>query len=97
MIQIVRGDANIANFKAALDKVMIVNICAKIIKLDRKISGLHLTCERIAKRLAESSRSINIPLTATDKQRREKWKSLNVVPVCVAEQDVPAKRTLAFG
>src|SRR5215831_5791447 len=87
MIQVAGGDLNVVNLETALDKVMKANARSEFIKRNREIGILHLAGERIAQRLTEPRRAVDVPLTTTNKQRCKERESLNVIPVRVADQE----------
>ena len=68
-------------------------LAPQLIECDREVNVLHLSGKRVAKRLAETGRPIDIPVTPGNKQRRKKRKSLDMIPVRVTEQDAATQRS----
>ena len=92
MIQIARSDGNIVDLKRSLDKLVVANFGAKLIKLNRKVSILHLPCERVMQRLAHTFRSVDVPLAARRKEGSEEGNALDMIPVRMTDQDMTARR-----
>jgi hypothetical protein len=68
----------------------------ELIECDWEVNVLHLSGERLAKRLVETCWPINIPVTPGNKQRCKKRKSLDVIPMRVTEQDAATQRSSGF-
>src|SRR5207247_8921222 len=96
MVQIARGDADVIDLETTLDEVMKKDAGTELIECDREVNVLHLSGKRVAKRLAETGRPIDIPVTSVNKQRRKKRKSLDVIPMRVTEQDAATQRSSGF-
>ena len=96
MVQIVRLDADILDEKSALDDFVKVHVRGESIQRDRKVRIVHLRAENVAERLVQPSGSVDVPLVSRHEERREKWQPLNMVPVRVRDQNMPA-RSAAFG
>jgi hypothetical protein len=60
-------------------------------ELHREIGALHLATEDVLHGLLKTSRRIDIPLAAWIENRGEERESLNVIPVRVANQNMPAQ------
>src|SRR5450631_15638 len=91
MIEVSRGDMDVANLQRALDEIVVVQRCAEGVKSDRGIGVLHLPRQRFAKGSADTARSVYVPLVTANKKRREKGEALNMVPMRVADQQVAAE------
>src|SRR5437868_4644617 len=96
MVQVARGDVDVIDLEATLDEVMKKDASTELIECDWEVNVLHLSGKRVAKRLAETGRPIDIPVTPGNKQRRKKRKSLDVVPMRVTEQDATTQRSSGF-
>ncbi len=96
MVQVARGDADVIDLETTLDEVMKKDAGTELIECDREVNVLHLSGKRVAKRLAETGRPIDIPVTPGNKQRRKKRKSLDVIPMRVTEQDAATQRSSGF-
>src|SRR5678816_954507 len=96
MVQVARGDVDVIDLETTLDEVMKKDAGTELIECDREVNVLHLSGKRLAKRLAEPGRPIDIPVTPGNKQRRKKRKSLDVIPMRVTEQDAATQRSSGF-
>src|SRR5438045_2473614 len=96
MVQVARSDADVIDLETTLDEVMKKDAGTELIECDREVNVLHLSGKRVAKRLAETGRPIDIPVTPGNKQRRKKRKSLDVIPMRVTEQDAATQRSSGF-
>ena len=67
---------------------MITNRGPELIRRNREIGVSHLPGQRFAQRLVEASRAIDVPFIARHEKRREKGDALDVIPMCVANEDV---------
>jgi hypothetical protein len=92
VIQVLGPDGRVSDAKVSFDQFMVSDICAELIQLHREIGVLHLAFESVAQRVAHSLRRVNIPRIA----RREEWSeegyALDVVPMRMADKNVPTKR-----
>src|SRR5262245_34748463 len=91
MIQIARPDRGIGDPKGSFYQLMIANLRAELVQLYREIGILHLAFESVAQRLAHSLRGVNVPLIASGKERSEERNTLDVVPMRMANKNVPLK------
>ena len=92
MMQVLRGDVDVADLQRPLHEIMVVQRGAKFLEGDRKIRGLHLSGQRLAQRRADATRTIDMPLVTANEEWCKKGKALNVIPMRVADQDVAIQR-----
>src|SRR6185436_8927731 len=86
VIQVLRFDEDVSEAEETLFEFREMNAARKILQLHRKIRVLHLSGKRVFKAALKSRRRENIQLAFGEKCRREKWKALDVVPMCVTDQ-----------
>ena len=72
MIQVARSDVDVIDLKTTLDEVMKKDAGTEPIEWERELNVLHLSGKRLAKRLAEPGRPIDIPVTPGNKQAAQK-------------------------
>src|SRR6266849_7554407 len=92
VMQVLRGDVDVADLQRPLHEIMVVQRGAKFLETDRKIRGLHLSGQRLAQRRADAARTIDMPLVTTDEERCKKGKALNMIPMRMPDQDVAVER-----
>src|SRR6266481_4335815 len=95
VVLVTGSDLNGAEVKGAFDKVMVANRGAELAKCHREIRVLHLPGEGILQALPQTLRRVDVPFVPLDEERREKGKTLDVVPVRVSEQEMTAHGALA--
>src|SRR5262245_59003084 len=88
MVEVARGDLDVTDPQLALDELVVANRGAELLELDGKVGVLHLARERVAQRLAEPARRIDVPLVARHEERHEEGNALDVIPVRMADQDM---------
>src|SRR6266853_314501 len=88
MVQVARCDAPTVEAKGALNEVVEVNCRPKLLQSEWEIRVLHLSSQGLLQAVPQSSRSIDIPGIARHKERREKRKTLDVVPMRVGDEKV---------
>ena len=72
---------------SAFAQILISDARSQLIELHWKIVMLHLARQHVAQREMRAFRSVNFEVIVRLKQRREKRKALNVIPMCVREED----------
>ena len=95
MVEIARLDRDIVDHEAPFAQVVVAHGCAEGLGRDREIGVFHLPGECVLERFAEALRRVEIPLVAGNEERREERDALDMIPVGVADQHMPARR-LAF-
>ena len=95
MVQVARCDSPTVEVKGALNEVVEANGRPKLLQGYRKIRVLHLPSQGLLQAVSQSSWSIDIPGVARYKERREKRKTLDVVPMRVGDEKVPIDGALA--
>ena len=95
MVQIARFDRDIFDDKAPLAKVVVAHRRPECLGRYREIGIFHLAGQGLLERLAKPLWSVNIPFVSRDEERREKGNALDVIPMGMADQHMPA-RGLAF-
>jgi hypothetical protein len=88
MIQVLRFNEDVADSEKSFFELGIVDAAREILKLYGKIGVLHLPRERILEAALECCRSINIELGSGKKCGREKREPLNMVPMCMANEEM---------
>src|SRR3954452_9477586 len=94
MVQVLRADLDVAEIKNAFGEIMIADGSAELLQLDRKVGGLHLSREGLPHRLLEAARRIHIPFVSGNEERGKEWQALDMIPVCMADQQIAAQRPL---
>ena len=97
MVQIARGDFNILDFEGPFDEVVIANVSSALIKCDGEIGIIHLSGQHFTQRLAETLGTVYVPFIAGHKKRSKKRDALDVIPMCMADQDMAAQTFNAGG
>src|SRR5215510_1200030 len=92
MVQVASGDAYVIQGERALNDVMIANRGTELPQGDRKIGVLHLPGEGLLQTSAQVPRAIDIPDIAQHEQRGKEGEALDVVPVRMANKQVPVQR-----
>jgi hypothetical protein len=92
MIEVLRRDADIADFQRSLDQIMVLQRGVQILEGDREIDRLHLPGQRLAEGGADAARTIDVPNVTGFEERFKKGKALDVIPMGVADQHVTVKR-----
>src|SRR5438067_385634 len=95
MVQVLRADLDVAERKDAFGEIVIADGGAELLQLDRKVGGLHLSGERLPHRLGEAARRIHVPFVAGDEDRGKERQALDVIPVSMANQQMPPQRLFA--
>jgi len=90
MIRISRRDSDIANCKTAFHKVVIADVGSALVKRNGEIHVLHLPCQSLMQRLTQSPRAVYVPFVPARKKRIKEWDTLDVIPMRVTDQNVPA-------
>src|SRR5215467_14072377 len=85
------GDFDVVDIEGAFDKIVIMNCGSELIRCYRKISVLHLTCERFAQGLVEALGTVDVPVIASHEKRGEERDALDVIPMGVADENVTAQ------
>jgi hypothetical protein len=91
VIQVAGPDRDVSDPKGSFYQLMVSDLCAELVQLYRKIGILHLAFESVAQRLAHSLGGVKVPLIASRKERSEERDALDVVPMRVADKNVPLK------
>ena len=92
MMQVLRSDVDVADLQRSLDQIMVVQRRTEFLERDREIRGLHLSGQRLAKRRADASRTVDVPLVTGNEERCKEGEALNVIPMGVTDQDVAVDR-----
>src|SRR5437764_12674851 len=95
MVQVASCDAPTVEVKGALNEVVEANGRPKLLQGERKVRVLHLSSQSLLQAFPQSSRSIDIPGVAREKERPKKRKALNVFPMRVGNEKVHINGTLA--
>ena len=74
---------------------MEADLGAQGLKGDWEILVGHLACEACLNLPAAAARGVDLPEVARDEQRRKEWKSLNVIPMGVRDEEMAMGRTVA--
>src|SRR5262249_11882149 len=90
MVEISRRHLDVADVEGAFDQVVITDGGAELVERDRKIRVLHLARERLAQGLAEALGAIDVPIGAGAEERSEERNALDMIPMGVTDQDMPA-------
>lgn len=88
MIQIRSVDGKIAGPERVLPHFVEIHARAEIRKSHRKVRVLHLARERFLEPRFHARGAINLQLCAGQERREEEGKSLDVVPVNMAEEEM---------
>src|SRR4030095_6951166 len=88
-------DLNSAEVKGAFAKLVVADRGAELAKCHREILVLHLPGEGVLQALPQTLRRVDVKFVPLDEERREKRKTLDVVPVRVSEQEITAYWALA--
>src|ERR1700735_2945594 len=89
-VEVAAGHLDVPNPQPSLDELAIANCGAELLKGYGKIGRLHLASQSLPQALVEAARPVDVPLKAGNEKWREKWDTLNVVPVGVADQNMTA-------
>lgn len=92
MVQILSLHKNVSNAEETFLEFRVVKAARQFVKLYRKIGVLHLAREGILEAALKCGRTIDVELRAGQKCRSEKRKSLDVIPVCVPDEEMNAMR-----
>ena len=90
VVQVARLDRDIVDDEATFAQVVIAHGCAEGLGRDREIGIFHLPRERVLERFAEALRRVEVPFMARHEERREEGDALDVIPMGMADQHVPA-------
>src|SRR5205085_2312470 len=63
----------------------------QLVQLYREIGALHLAAENVVQGLSETTWRIDVPIAARRENRGEERKALNVIPVRMADQEMPVQ------
>jgi hypothetical protein len=96
MVQVLRFNKDFTDPEKAFLELCIVNPACEVLHLDREVRVLHLTRKRIFETPLERNRAVNVQLASGQKCGREKRKSLNMIPMRVADQQMNSMRTQAL-
>src|SRR5215475_8423025 len=91
VIQVAGPDRGISDLKGSFYQLMVSDLCAELVQLYREVGILHLAFESVAQRLAHSHGGVHVPLIASRKQRSEERDAVDVVPMRMADKNVPLK------
>src|SRR5262245_46761517 len=92
VIQIAGPDRGVGDPKGSFYQLMVSDLCAELVQLYRAVGILHLAFESLAQGLVHAFGRVKVPLIASSKERSEKRDALDVVPMRMADKDVPLKR-----
>src|SRR6202049_2935991 len=92
MIEVLRGDADIADLQRPLDQIMVVQRGVQIVEGDWEIDRLHLPGQRLAEGGADAARTIDVPHVTGFEERFKKGKAPDGLPMGRADQHVTVKR-----
>ena len=87
MIQKLRGDANAAQVVCAFPQIAVSDLRSQLGQLDREIRVFHLPGKHFGQRTVRALRPAHRQAVSRNEQRREEGKSLDVIPVSMAEQN----------
>ena len=90
VIEVAAGNLDVANPQPSLDELAITNCGAELLKGYGKVGRLHLARQGLSQALAEAVRRVDVPFKAGNEKWLEKWDTLNVIPVGVADQNMTA-------
>src|SRR4051812_29636851 len=91
MVQVAGSDLNIIDTESSLHQIVKASGGSHVIECERRIVVLHLAGEGLAQRLPKPGGAVNIPMTSAHEQGRKKWKSLDVIPVCMTDKNAAAQ------
>ena len=89
VVQELGVDTHLGDVEGALDQVMMVDRRRELVDRHREVAVLHLAGEDLAEGVLQSARAVDVPGGARLEQWSEERQTLDVVPVGVADQDVP--------
>jgi len=91
VIQVAGPECDVSDPNGTFYQLMVSDLCAELVQLYREVGILHLAFESVAQRLAHSLGGVKVPLIASRKERLEERDALDVVPMRMADENVPLK------
>src|SRR5205807_1870108 len=93
VIQVLRLDQDFADAEETFFKLGVMDAAPEVLQLHRKVRILHLAGKRVFETALKCGRAVDVQLISWEKGRSEKRKSLNVVPMRVADQQMDSLRS----
>ena len=97
VIQITGREFDIVDGKSAFHKVMIPDLGSTLIQRNRKVVVLHLPGQNLTQRFPDPFGAVYVPFVPAHEKRKKEWDALDVVPMRVADKDVPAQGLSVVG
>jgi hypothetical protein len=76
---------------------MIPDLSSALIQRNRKIGILHLPGQNLMERFPDPFGAVYVPFVPAHEKRIKEWDALDVVPMRVADKDVPAQGLSVVG
>ena len=95
VIQVLGRDADAAELERTLGQVVEAEVRTHRLHRDRRVLVGHLPLEGLLQRAPTSTGCIDLPITARREEGGKEGKTLNVIPVGVADQERAAQATAA--
>ena len=92
VIEVLRRHGDVTDLDDAFDEIVVVDSGSHLVGGDREVRILHLACQRVPDRVAQSARPVDVPGVPGSEQRGEERDPLDVVPVRVTDQQVTVDR-----
>ena len=93
VVQVLRFDQDFTDPEETFFQFRVMKAAGEILELDGKIRILHLTRQRFFQTALKCSRTVDVQFRSGKECRSEEWKSLDVIPVRVADQEMYPVRT----
>ena len=87
MIHLLRAHPHAVDFVGTFAQIFIADASRQLVQLHGKIVVLHLTRQHIAQRQMRAFRTVDLEAIIGLKERRKKWKALNMVPMGVRQEN----------
>src|SRR5947199_6050956 len=93
VVQVLRFDQDFTDPEETFFQFRVMKAAGEILELDGKIRILHLARQRFFETVLKCSRTVDVQFRSGKECRNEEWKSLDVIPVRVADQEMNPVRT----
>jgi hypothetical protein len=97
MIQITGREFDIVDGKSTFHKVMKPDLGFTLIQCNRKVVVLHLPGQNLTQGFPDPFGAVYVPFAPAHEKRIKEWDALDVVPMRVADKDVPAQGLSVVG
>src|SRR5262249_46640396 len=88
VVDVSRFHKNFTDPKESLAELVVIDPAGQILQLDWKVGRLHLTGDRVLQTALETCRRTNVQFDVRKESRRKERKTLNVIPVRMANEQV---------